>query len=157
MSNWQRNIVGKKHVKPAGVVHEAEHWEESTTACLSKHDCVRLQQTWVSLIKHFCRQNISVIKYFCRQNIVVSKCIQGKHFSDKSSLTNCPHYIVFCEVQSTPITVYIIFNPKLLKSRFLVSTFWEGSRPPCPESPPTPPPALSVLCGPDHHGCQSCQ
>ena len=39
---------------PARVVHEAEHWEESTTACLSKHDCVRLQQTCVSVIKLCC-------------------------------------------------------------------------------------------------------
>ena len=71
---------------------------------------------------------------FLSSNFVVSKCHrvnltllfqtrENISQSDKSSLTNCPHYIVFCEVQSTPITVSIIFDPKLLKSKFLVSTF----------------------------------
>ena len=35
----------RRHVRPARVVHEAEHWEESTAPRLAKHYCVRLQKT----------------------------------------------------------------------------------------------------------------
>ena len=35
----------RDRVKPAGMVDKAEHWEEATSARLTKHDCVRLQKT----------------------------------------------------------------------------------------------------------------
>ena len=87
------------------------------------HDLPPLQ-TWLcssSTDLRFSYQNISVIKYFCRQNIIVLKCIQGNiSQSDQSSLTNCPHYIIFCEVQSTPriVSIKCLINLLSKFSRF---------------------------------------
>lgn len=130
-----------------------------TLLCLSSTDLGISYQTLLS-------PNILVFvnKHYCRQNYRLKmppgkfgKCFSSSFFKDSTSHHPPIAHITSSSVKFSRHLEKFSWNydPKTFEflGMFLVSTFWEGSQPPCPECPPTPPPILSVLCGPGEQWC----